>query len=61
MTMRELFDFVTDPTLKEEEEELAVDQLLEVAADRPAQTDKEKTDEAVFRKVFIECCHTLFR
>eukprot|EP00958_Prasinococcus_capsulatus_P008514 scaffold834_cov311-Prasinococcus_capsulatus_cf.AAC.5 len=54
MTMRELFDFVTDPVLREEEEEQAIERLLAAAAQRPAQSDKEKTDEAVFRKVRLE-------
>jgi len=55
LSMRELFDYVTDPALGLDEArwEEHLDRLSEAAAQRPEQTDEEKLSEAVFKGAFI--------
>jgi hypothetical protein len=55
--MQELFEFVTALELEgvtdEESEAAYLEQLLEVAKDRPAMTEQELMDENVFQQIFI--------
>jgi hypothetical protein len=55
LSMRELFDYVTDPALGLDEArwEEHLDRLSEAAAQRPEQTDEQKLSEAVFKGAFI--------
>lgn len=53
MTIKELFDFVTDSTITDVDEYL--EKLMEIASQRTIEdvTDKEKVEEEVFKQVFI--------
>lgn len=55
LSTRELFDFVTDPTITEANMEEVLDQLCAVAAERPAGalSAEDQVSEAVFRGAFI--------
>ncbi|KAK3272564.1 hypothetical protein CYMTET_19147 [Cymbomonas tetramitiformis] len=55
LSTRELFDFVTDPTITEANMEEVLDQLCAVAAERPAGalSAEDQLSEAVFRGAFI--------
>ncbi|KAL7023900.1 hypothetical protein ACKWTF_012833 [Chironomus riparius] len=55
MTVKELFDFVTDPTIKENNMEACLEAISEKIANRNIDelTEQEKIDEEVFKKAFI--------
>lgn len=55
MTVRELFDFITDPSINETNIQLYLDQVMAMAADRTAdqRSDHDHIDEEVFKKVYI--------
>lgn len=55
MTIKELFDFVTDRTITEENMEKCLEKISESIADRDfdALSEQEKIDEEVFKNAFI--------
>lgn len=55
LTIRELFDFITDPTINENNFEDCLDKLSEKAASRnyDEMTAQEKIEEEAFKSVFI--------
>lgn len=55
MTIKELFDFITDPTITEENMEICLEAISEKIADRNIDelTAQEKIDEEVFKNAFI--------
>ncbi|KAL3660913.1 hypothetical protein V7S43_013930 [Phytophthora oleae] len=54
MTTQELFDFVTDPRIADEDVDDHLDAIQRVIADRPVErTNEEQVDEAVFMSTFI--------
>jgi len=55
MTVKELFDFVTDPTIVEENMEQCLNTISDKIADRNLDelTEQEKIDEEVFKQAFI--------
>jgi RIO kinase 1 len=55
MTIKELFDFITDPTISEENMEVCLEAISEKIADRNIDelTAQEKIDEEVFKNAFI--------
>ena len=53
MTVKELFDFVVDPTISEENMDAVLDRMSEKAADRQEMTPEEKIQEEVFKKTYI--------
>ncbi|KAG5671512.1 hypothetical protein PVAND_001706 [Polypedilum vanderplanki] len=55
MTVKELFDFITDPTITEENMEQCLEAISEKIANRNIDelTEQEKIDEEVFKKAFI--------
>lgn len=55
MTVKELFDFVTDPTINEENMEACLEVISEKIANRNIDelTEQEKIDEEVFKNAFI--------
>uniref|UniRef100_A0A667YKA9 Serine/threonine-protein kinase RIO1 n=1 Tax=Myripristis murdjan TaxID=586833 RepID=A0A667YKA9_9TELE len=55
MTVRELFDFVTDPSITCHNIDLYLDKVMQVAAERTAEqrSDQERVDEEVFKRAFI--------
>ncbi|XP_031340794.1 serine/threonine-protein kinase RIO1 [Photinus pyralis] len=53
MGIKELFDFITDPTVTDDNIEECLDKLSENAALRPEITSEEKIDEEVFKNAYI--------
>ncbi|XP_065085945.1 serine/threonine-protein kinase RIO1 [Ochlerotatus camptorhynchus] len=55
MTVKELFDFITDPTITEENMEDCLEKMSEKIANRSFDefTEQEKLEEAVFKQIFI--------
>lgn len=55
MTVKELFDFITDPTITEENMECYLDKISEIAASRlmEERTSQEIIDEEVFKQTYI--------
>ncbi|XP_033116532.1 serine/threonine-protein kinase RIO1-like [Anneissia japonica] len=55
MTVRELFDFVTDPNINESNLEDYLEKAMKIASERSEQdlTEQEKIDEAVFKQTYI--------
>lgn len=54
LTMRELFDFVVDPSINDSNINAALDQLRVIAGSRPLErTAEDEAQEAVFRQAFI--------
>jgi RIO kinase 1 len=55
MTVKELFDFITDPTITESNRDAYLDKMSEKAATRTLEevTAQEQIDEEVFKKAFI--------
>ncbi|KAI1902217.1 hypothetical protein AGOR_G00042440 [Albula goreensis] len=55
MTVRELFEFVTDPSITSDNIDQYLEKAMEVASDRTAEerSDQDKVDEEVFKKAYI--------
>lgn len=55
MTVKELFDFITDPTITEENMEDCLEKMSEKIANRSFDefTEQQKLEEAVFKQIFI--------
>uniref|UniRef100_H3CBM8 Serine/threonine-protein kinase RIO1 n=1 Tax=Tetraodon nigroviridis TaxID=99883 RepID=H3CBM8_TETNG len=55
MTVRELFDFVTDPSIGEEHLDPYLQQAMAVASERTSEqrSHRDRVDEEVFKKAFI--------
>lgn len=55
MTVKELFDFITDPTITDNNMDAYLDKMSEKAAARTLEevTAQELIDEEVFKKAFI--------
>ncbi|KAG7387920.1 Serine/threonine-protein kinase RIO1 [Phytophthora boehmeriae] len=54
MTTQDLFDFVTDPRIADEDVDAHLDEIQRMIADRPLErTNEEQVDEAVFMSTFI--------
>ncbi|KAL1402118.1 hypothetical protein pipiens_006225 [Culex pipiens pipiens] len=55
MTVKELFDFITDPTITEENMEECLEKMSEKIANRSFDefTEQQKLEEAVFKQIFI--------
>jgi len=54
MSVRELFNFITDPDLKDSDVDTELDRIMEVIASRPAESTNESlVDDAVFANAFI--------
>ncbi|XP_038139213.1 serine/threonine-protein kinase RIO1 [Cyprinodon tularosa] len=55
MTVRELFDFVTDPSITSRNMEQYLDKAMVIAAERTAEqrSDQDRVDEEVFKKAYI--------
>lgn len=55
MTVKELFDFITDPTITDSNRDAYLDKMSERAAARMLEevTAQEQIDEEVFKKSFI--------
>ena len=47
MTVKELFDFVTDPTVKESNMDDYLEKSMELASNREKISEKQKIDEEV--------------
>ena len=50
---RDLFDFITDPALKDEEVDTYLEDLQRRIEEAPEMTDQDRVDEAVFHQAFI--------
>ncbi|KAL6467598.1 hypothetical protein MHYP_G00232750 [Metynnis hypsauchen] len=64
MTVRELFEFVTDPSITSDNINQYLEKAMEIASARTAEerTNQDKVDEEVFKKAYIprtlnEVCH----
>lgn len=57
MTIKEFFDFITDPTVREENMDDYLEKAMAVASNRSEVTEKEKVDEQVFKNSYIP--HTM--
>eukprot|EP00887_Chlorella_sp_A99_P005225 scaffold1.g5225.t1 len=58
LTVRELFDFVVDPAITEDNLDAALDRLMEVAASRPISlTAEQEVEEAVFKQASLWQLH----
>lgn len=53
LTVKELFDFVTDPTINDSNMEDYLGKLMEIASSRANLTEKEKVDDEVFKQAYI--------
>lgn len=53
LTVKELFDFVTDPTINDSNMEDYIGKLMEIASNRLNLTEKEKVDDEVFKQAYI--------
>lgn len=54
LTVRELFDFCTDPTIKDEQVGEYLDRMREIVANRPTmKSTEEEVEENVFKKAYI--------
>lgn len=55
MTVKELFDFITDPTITDNNRDAYLDKMSETSAARTLEevTAQEQIDEEVFKKAFI--------
>ncbi|XP_050298831.1 serine/threonine-protein kinase RIO1 [Anthonomus grandis grandis] len=53
MSLKELFDFITDPSINEENMEECLSKLAEKAAERTETTSTEQIDEEVFKQAYI--------
>jgi len=55
MTVKELFDFITDPTITDNNRDAYLDKMSERAAARTLEevTAQEQIDEEVFKNAFI--------
>ncbi|XP_035988863.1 serine/threonine-protein kinase RIO1 isoform X2 [Fundulus heteroclitus] len=55
MTVRELFDFITDPSITSRNIEQYLDKAMVIAAERTAEqrSDQDRVDEEVFKKAYI--------
>jgi RIO kinase 1 len=55
MTLKELFDFITDPNINQDNLEECLDKLQAIAANRSINelTEQEKMDDEVFRQCYI--------
>jgi RIO kinase 1 len=68
MTVKELFDFITDPTITDNNRDAYLDKMSEKAAARTLEevTAQEQIDEEVFKKAFIpkrltEVCKIVYK
>ena len=57
MTIKEFFDFITDPTVREENMDDYLEKAMTLACNRNDATEKEKVDEEVFKNSYIP--HTM--
>ncbi|KAJ8267994.1 hypothetical protein COCON_G00131660 [Conger conger] len=55
MTVRELFEFVTDPSITDDNIDQYLEKAMEVSSDRTAEerSNQDKVDEEVFKKAYI--------
>ncbi|KAG7273891.1 hypothetical protein CRUP_025952 [Coryphaenoides rupestris] len=55
MTIRELFEFITDPSITSDNINQYLERAMEIASDRTAQerSDQDRVDEEVFKKAYI--------
>ncbi|GJQ74979.1 hypothetical protein Trydic_g9604 [Trypoxylus dichotomus] len=53
MSIKQLFDFITDPCITEPNLEEYLDKLSEEAAEKPQITSKEQVEEEVFKNAYI--------
>lgn len=53
MTVKELFDFITDPTINESNMEEYLDKLMSWAAQRPALSNEEQKEDEIFKRSYI--------
>jgi RIO kinase 1 len=53
MTVRELFNFVTDLSITNDNIDAYLDEAMRIAAERPPDDDTDRADEEVFKKAFI--------
>ncbi|XP_056630798.1 serine/threonine-protein kinase RIO1 [Diorhabda sublineata] len=53
LSIKELFDFITDPSITENNMEACLDTLAEKAADKPDPTSSEQIEEEVFKQAYI--------
>jgi len=55
MTVKELFDFITDPSIDAENIDAYLDRAMDITSERSADdfTDMQKIDQAVFKQIFI--------
>ncbi|KAF3857596.1 hypothetical protein F7725_010797 [Dissostichus mawsoni] len=55
MTVRELFDFITDPSITRQNMDQYLEKVMVIAADRTSEqrSDQDRVDEEVFMKAYI--------
>ncbi|KAK5860536.1 hypothetical protein PBY51_022004 [Eleginops maclovinus] len=55
MTVRELFDFITDPSITRHNMDQYLEKVMVIAADRTSEqrSDQDRVDEEVFKKAYI--------
>lgn len=53
LTLKELFDFITDPTIKESNMEDYLDKLMDVASQRPNISLEQKKEDDIFKNSYI--------
>jgi len=53
LTMQQLFNYITDPTITDSNEQIYLDKMIEQAKDQPSNETTDEVDERVFERIFI--------
>lgn len=53
LTMQQLFNYITDPTITDSNEQAYLDKVIEQAKNQPLNETTDEVDERVFQRIFI--------
>jgi len=53
LTMQQLFNYITDPTITDSNQQIYLDKMIEQAKDQPSNETTDEVDERVFERIFI--------
>ena len=53
LTMQQLFNYITDPTITDSNEQAYLDKVMEQAQNQPSNETTDEVDERVFERIFI--------
>lgn len=53
LSMQQLFNYITDPTITDANEQVYLDKMIEQAQNQPTNSTTDEVDERVFERIFI--------